>query len=973
MTIEINEHSGRSHYTATNGQTIFAVPFEFFEAADIKVYQNGVLLEGGYTVTGARNEEGGTLTLASGAALGDTIAIVRDTVIERASDFPLSGPFRIEKLNDDLDRLTAIAQETDNKLKGRVLRLADGDSPENLGPLPSKAERAGSVLSFDAEGNPVSSGAIPDSKDNSLWWWNEEGAPSILPLPAVEDRGGAIPVFDENGTAIDALPIPAQPQRINKLWYWDDQGEAKAIDPIDVSSLELATNFRTQTFTGNGLTTTYNLSDTPLTVRNLDVFVDGVRKLPVVDYNLDAATLVMAAPVPNNSKLFCKWGEITPVTGEGAPLITYAQDNPPSTATTTLNLGDLWFDTNDANKLYRWNGSSWILVQDQTIAAAQLAAQQALTNSNEALELLSAMGDGVLQTYYQPNQPASASEGDLWFDTDDGNKLYRYSISGWVAAADNRIANALTAAAGAQATADGKVTTYYQNNPPAAASFGDLWIDANDSNRLYRWNGTQWVDVQDGLVSTALNAATQAQTDAAEAVATANAALDLINAAADGKIDSFFAINPPTAANAGDLWFDSDDNNKLYRYSGSGGLAGWQPVFDTRVGTALAAAAGAQATADGKVTTFYQASAPTIKALGDLWIDSDDSNKLYRWSGTAWTEVRDSGIPQALTNAQNALTIANQAIALAEAANDGVVNTYFQTSAPSVASAGDLWFDTDDGNKIYRYSGSSWVNAQDSSINSAVSTANSAAANAATALSTASSAQSIANGKIATFYSNTTPTSPNSGDLWYKPSTGVVARWSGSAWVDVASLGASWAANLTGIPSELLDNRLATAIGSTGILNTNVVPTGAIQTNAVTKTTAAASSSSVSLTADTGLWTTIQSVTVTTSGGDLIVTGNAGIYCQEGSGSSFNRFGVEFILYRDGTNLTQSSYARTTYVAGITNYLEVPISLSAVVTGLAAGTYTFYLYGRRRGDTAVSGGASTSTMTRFLSVTELKR
>ena len=49
---------------------------------------------------------------------------------------------------------------------------------------------------------------------------------------------------------------------------------------------------------------------------------------------------------------------------------------------------------------------------------------------------------------------------------------------------------------------------------------------------------------------------------------------------------------------------------------------------------------------NGKVLTFSQTTAPTAEATGDLWIDTDDGNKLYRWSGSAWVEV-----PPELANA----------------------------------------------------------------------------------------------------------------------------------------------------------------------------------------------------------------------------------------------------------------------------------------------------------------------------------
>jgi len=45
--------------------------------------------------------------------------------------------------------------------------------------------------------------------------------------------------------------------------------------------------------------------------------------------------------------------------------------------------------------------------------------------------------------------------------------------------------------------------------------------------------------------------------------------------------------------------------------------------------------------------TYASATAPADNPQGtldkgDLWIDTDDSNKLYRWSGTKWIPYTDS-------------------------------------------------------------------------------------------------------------------------------------------------------------------------------------------------------------------------------------------------------------------------------------------------------------------------------------------
>ena len=177
-------------------------------------------------------------------------------------------------------------------------------------------------------------------------------------------------------------------------------------------------------------------------------------------------------------------------------------------------------------------------------------------------------------------------------------------------------------------------------------------------------------------------------------LASAVTAANLTTEAGGGNVTYYQNTAPTGDITEGDLWFDTDDDNKPYRWNGSS----WISVRDGGIAQAISDAAGAQATADGKVTTFYQNSAPTADGIGDLWIDTDDNNKLYRWSGSAWINVQDGQIATAISDA-----------ATAQATADGKIVTFYQTGAPSGASVGDIWFDTDDSNKVYRYNGSSWV------------------------------------------------------------------------------------------------------------------------------------------------------------------------------------------------------------------------------------------------------------------------
>jgi len=324
-----------------------------------------------------------------------------------------------------------------------------------------------------------------------------------------------------------------------------------------------------------------------------DIFGQRIGRLVVIRARA-VNTLGMAGP----------WRSLThTVSGRRAPVV-WRQALAPSGA--SVQNGDEWVDTDDGNRRYVREGGVWVDVRDAGIAAALATAEAA-----------QATADGKIDTFWQATAPAVASEGDIWFDTDDGNRQYRRTGGAWVVAADTRIGTAISNAATAQATADGRVRTYVQTTPPAASAAGDLWLDSDDGFRMYRWSGSAWVDVRDAGISAALATAEAAQ------------------ATADGKIDTFWQATAPAVASEGDIWFDTDDGNRQYRRTS--GV--WVVAADTRIGTAVAAAADAQATADGKVTTFVGGTAPTAEGVGDLWLDTANGNRLNRWSGSAWVAV----------------------------------------------------------------------------------------------------------------------------------------------------------------------------------------------------------------------------------------------------------------------------------------------------------------------------------------------
>ena len=152
MSLPIIDRTARVQYTATAGQTQFAIPFEFFASSDLALYVGSVKQTTGFTVSGAGVEGGGYVTFSSGRSAGDVVTILRDMAIDRTSDFPLSGPFPIEALNDQLSRITAQIQQIETVLQTRCLQLPLFDTANTV-TVPDVASRANKFLMFGATGN----------------------------------------------------------------------------------------------------------------------------------------------------------------------------------------------------------------------------------------------------------------------------------------------------------------------------------------------------------------------------------------------------------------------------------------------------------------------------------------------------------------------------------------------------------------------------------------------------------------------------------------------------------------------------------------------------------------------------------------------------------------------------------------------------------------------------------------------------
>lgn len=437
------------------------------------------------------------------------------------------------------------------------------------------------------------------------------------------------------------------------------------------------------------------------------------------------------------------------------------------------------------------------------------------------------------------------------------------------------------------ATANVSNRTYIQGSAPTTPPFslvtGDLWFDTAHNYRISRWSSTEWILLEDqriaGLVADVTTESTaRVANDAALAtridttLAIANNALAAVQTETEARIANgvstaslIESIQSQVANNSARI-----DSEAQTRADGDSALFTY---VDTKV-----AAAGA-----GNVRTYVRSTAPSNPTAGDLWFDLDDNYKMYRYSGNEWVLVSDERIAasvSAITAEQNArvaadeattiqiesafsrianseswisdvettLTNANESLAQQvsqlQVQTGGIGTTYVQADEPAGAQVGQVWFDSNDDYKMYRFtyypSGNTWTLVSDTRIDTALSNitseTNARIANntsmtnridsaftrianseswittvetnlAGNNESTASTLNTLSSRVYAakTFSQGTAPTATANGDLWYDTSNNnLVHRWNGTSWQPVA------------------DGRIATAQTDISSLNTTV-------------------------------------------------------------------------------------------------------------------------------------------------------
>lgn len=365
----------------------------------------------------------------------------------------------------------------------------------------------------------------------------------------------------------------------------------------------------------------------------------------------------------------------------------YSGDSVPvAVAPDVIEVNDMWIPsaTNGTylqGEIYQYNGTSWV------VATKYSANLEAVKNN------LQSQIDGKVDTYYQGTVPTGMTvlnNGDYWYCTSDlsiykKGKVYKYvhATTSWVETAD--------VSRYAFDTADGKAAIFTSTNAPTTGykvndmlivigsfnngttTFSDGVVLSSNANRVSGFTASDWVkkinDTEDldAFVST-----------------TYTPTVTSLQNQVDSKIESWYTVStsdPKTAwtdaatraKHDGDMWYQKDTKLSYY-YSSS--TNSWNLIDDAKAIQALADAATAQATADGKISSYYMSTLAAANVMsnawtatektnniGDLvvvWDDSTlDNNGTWRWNGTNWVTTRDKkliALASDVTNLSTELT-----------------------------------------------------------------------------------------------------------------------------------------------------------------------------------------------------------------------------------------------------------------------------------------------------------------------------
>jgi hypothetical protein len=156
----ISSTTVKNSYSGNGSTTQFAYSFKIFADSDLQVIirsstgtETVKTITTHYTVAGAGNSNGGSVTFTSGniPASGETVVLRRAVPQTQAIDYIANDPFPAESHEEGLDRATMTTQQIQEELN-RAIKLSRTNTMTSTEFTTSASDRANKILAFDSSG-----------------------------------------------------------------------------------------------------------------------------------------------------------------------------------------------------------------------------------------------------------------------------------------------------------------------------------------------------------------------------------------------------------------------------------------------------------------------------------------------------------------------------------------------------------------------------------------------------------------------------------------------------------------------------------------------------------------------------------------------------------------------------------------------------------------------------------------------------
>lgn len=406
-----------------------------------------------------------------------------------------------------------------------------------------------------------------------------------------------------------------------------------------------------------------------------------------------------------------------------------------------------------------------------------------LINNSQVIKDLQNQADGAIETWFYEGVPTpnnypftdKENKGDVLTYNIPGIDWYNEDINNYNAIKDSdKYTEAEKEAIKIKVRERHIGDLYYDQKTGYAYRFTRY----DDDIKPYRWNV-----ISDSELTKILEAANKAQ------------------ATADGKMKVFYGETKPTNYQAGDIWvnatlegkfnndivravaknesFNADDWVLASRYSESiADIQKWTNEYETKFSN-LANEVKNQK--DQSIIVWYLEYEPTLNNLpasgwtkdeksehiGDIFYDIKN-NHSYRWTGSAWSMIKDADFDEAMKKAKDAEDLA-----------DKKRQIFYSDTTPTGGDRGDLWV-KQVGNKteVWVFDGTNWVKSNDKALADYTEAIN----------KELEGIKGQLDGKAETWYQPTDPSTnwtnktSHEGDIWYNTTNGTTQYWNGTAW-----------------------------------------------------------------------------------------------------------------------------------------------------------------------------------------------